>query len=439
MATIIFATIGDPTGYKVVEYFIQNKKPVSSKVSYLALKELLCQDTSQPQDIKTVAIIGISTADSFKRISTTGNLGCNCDDYNSCSKCIIDKAKEFDVRADEFIVAPNMYKNFKSKPDYYFTYVYYSTLKILENEENLTGVYLDITHGVNYMVDLAKEALLLATSAYASGKEKSVTFKVYNSDPLFRDETGQTSKGPYEIREIEKRTINPLLGLKHVTTQILSRISVDSNYFQNLRKDKVINDITKITKSTNALDNGLFVYFADKSSEIQKIMESLESKMDIDMEKCSDSQKCDDEIRIEFKPGSYALLHSLLYIALRFKAKGNCLDINMLKEFAEKYADKVTRTIIENEIDISIEKHKDKIGKEKKLLREITKGEKIERGSQRVGEKEGEGKSAEKRGFEKRILYAHGGLPEAGTYVYEQDGKICVTYGDKIDEIENQL
>jgi len=436
MTAIIFATIGDATGYKEVEYFIQDKKPVSSKVSYLALKELLRQGTPQPPEIKTVAVIGISTADSLK---------CSCDNYDSCSECIINNAKGAGVNADEFVVAPNMYKNFKSKPDYYFTYVYYNALKILE-KENPTDVYLDITHGVNYMVDLAKEALLLAISAYTSGDEneldqkigknyeKSVTFKVYNSDPVFRDQTGQISKGPYEIREIEKRTINPLLGLKHVTTQILSRIDVDSNYFQNLRKDGVINDVKKITKFTNALDNGLFVYFAHKSSEIKSIMSNLESKMKIGM------KKHNNIIEIEFKPGSYALLHSLLYIALRFKAEGNCLDIDTLKQLAEKYADTVTRTIIKNEIDNTIEKYKGKIGKDKKLLSEIIKDEELEKCiKQCKGEKEGEGKSNEKRGIEKRILYAHGGLPYAGTYVYEHNGKICVSYGDKIGKIEEQM
>ena len=409
MTTIIFATIGDPKRYEEVEYFIQGKSPVRSRMSFLALKDLL----PNPSDIKTVAIIGISTADIF---------GCECKDYSLCSTCISNKAGEIGVKVDEFIVPPNPYKNFKTKPEYYFTYVYYKALKILERE-NPTDVYLDITHGINYMIDLAKEALLLAVSAYAAMQGKNINFRVYNSDPIMMDANRKVLKGPYEIHEIEKRTITPLLGLKHITTQIISR---DKNYFQILRRDGVIDDVKKIAKFANALDNGLFVYFADKSNEIQRIKDSLESKLtEVNM-------NIDNEIRIEFKPGSYALAHSLLYIALHFKPKGgNCLDIEALKEFAEKYADEVTKTIIQNEIDNTIEKNKDRIGKEKKLLAEIVKSG--------LEELLGKQKDVEKKGGNKRILYAHGGLPLAWTYVYEQDGKICVTYGDKINEVENNM
>lgn len=386
MSPILFATIGDPTNYQMVKYSIQGKEK-ESKISFLALKELLASQ------MKTVAIIGISTA---------ATLQCDCNDYQSCSECIIKKAKEdHGVIADEYIVAPNIYKNFKSKPDYYLSYVYYKSLKILEREKP-DEVYLDTTHGVNYMPILGKDALLLATSAYSARHEKSVAFKMYNSDPVIKG-----IAGPYELHVMESINITPLSGLKHVTTQILNR---EKNSFQSVRK---IIDVDKLYKIARGLDNGLFVYFVDKSEEIEELMKKFDTdeevKVDISEGKVITSR---------YKDVSYALAHALLYVSLRFKRDGECLDLGALEDLARKYTDAVTSTIIRNEID-NIGDVKENIKNERKLLRDV------------FGSQEG--------GFDKRILYAHGGLPYAGTYVYEYNGKICVSYGDKIGKIEEQM
>ena len=395
MSAIIFATIGDPTVYKEVKYSFQGKEE-RSNVSFLAIKKFL-----EPIP-KTVAILGISVAE---------KLGCKDEctaSYDQCKQCIVEKSKGFGVNADEYIVAPNILGIFKSKPDYYFSHVYYNSLKILENEKP-NKIYLDTTHGINYMPILAKDALLLATSAYAARQEKEVSFGMFNSDPYVKD-----IEGPYEIHLTESIRVSPLAGLKYVTTQILNK---DLNYFQSLKKEGV--DFIKIHKIARGLDNGLFVYFADKAEEIQGLIKKFEAdeKVDIKFEAGT--------IKLEYKDAKHALVHALLYVALRFKKEGGCLDLETLENFAKVYADKVTSTIIRNEID-RIKENADKITSEKKLLREIAKEE------------------GEKRDFDQRILYAHGGLPYAGTYVYRSGEKICISYiadNDKtnINKIEEHM
>jgi len=387
-SSILFATIGDPTTYQAVEYSIQDKKE-TSKVSFVPLKKLL-------NISKAVAILGISTAE---------RLECECEDYKSCSECIVSKAREYEIIADEYIIAPNIFKNFKSKPEYFYSYVYCKALGILEREKP-EEIYLDTTHGVNYMPVLAKDALLLATSAYAARHEKKVAFKIYNSDPVVRD-----FPGPYELHSIESIEITPLSGLKYVASQILNK---DKNFFQNLVTENVLRNVNEIYRIASALDNGLFIYLAEKSKEFPiKIFDSEDVKVEV-----IESEKGEKIIKSEYKGMSHALVHALFYVALRFKIEGGCFDLDTLRELAEKYADVVTRTIIKNEIN-KIEKEKGKIGAERKLLREIFSGH--------------------ERGFDKRILYAHGGLPYAGTYIYKSGEKICVSYGDKIGEIENNV
>jgi len=171
--------------------------------------------------------------------------------------------------------------------------------------------------------------------------------------------------------------------------------------------------LEKLYKITRGLDNGLFVYFADKSEEIEELIEKLDVNEEVKIEK--DDVK---NISSTYKDISYALAHALLYVSLRFEREGKCLDIDTLKDLVEKYTDSVTSTIIKNEID-RIRDKKGNVANEKRLLRDV------------FGSQEG--------GFDRRLLYAHGGLPYTGTYVYESNGKICVRYGDKIEKIEEQV
>lgn len=398
MSAIIFATIGDPTVYQEKEYTFQGNGSVKSKASFLAIKEFLKSEIS-----KTVVILGISVAEKLKCKD-------KCTDYDSCRQCITDMtSKELGINDDksiEYMIAPNILGNFKSKPDYFFSYVYYNSLRILEKEKP-KKIYLDTSQGINYMPILGKDALLLATSAYAAKQGEEISFGTFNSDPV------TNIKGPYEIHLTESIRISPLAGLKYVTTQILNK---DLNYFKSLEDEGIItdgnNNVEKIYRMAIGLDNGLFVYFADKSDEIQDLIKKFEVDEKVVM------RSVGENIILEYKDAKHALVHALLYVALKFKKDEQCLDLEKLKEFANKYADAVTSAIIMNEIE-QIEEKKRNITEQKKLLKDVL------------------GKSGNR--LDQRILYAHGGLPFIATYVYKSGEKICITYGDKIDEIEKHM
>ncbi|AAK41626.1 TIGR01897 family CRISPR-associated protein [Saccharolobus solfataricus] len=377
MASIVFSTIGNPKGYQKVTYEIDGEK-FESNVSVLALRDLLKVD-------KTVVILGISVADVYN---------CKYADYRSCKECIIQNSKNDLGISESYVVAPNVYQKFKGKPDHYFTYIYYHSLRILE-KEGINEVFIDTTHGINYMGVLAKEAIQLAVSAYAAKSEKEVKVSLYNSDPVGKD-VSDTVK----LHEIEAIKISPLSGLKYVTYQILNK---DKNFFNKIFSDSV----NAIPRFATALDNGLFIYLSEKDSSLHL------KRLEDDLSKDPLLTPSENEINVVYKDMKYALSHALFYVISRFS--GN-VDLDTLRHYAETYADKVTRAIIENEVD-KIEKYQ--MGSERKLLGEYMK--------------------VEGKGFDKRILYAHGGLPYAGTYVYKEKDKVYVTYGDKIDEIERQI
>ncbi|AWR98088.1 TIGR01897 family CRISPR-associated protein [Acidianus sulfidivorans JP7] len=379
MTSIIFSTIGNPKGYQEVTYEV-NGKEFKSNVSVLALKELLNID-------KAVVILGISVADIYK---------CKCVDYSSCKDCIIQNSKN-SLKISENLVAPNIYQNFKGKPDHYFTFVYYHSLKILERE-GVNEVFIDTTHGINYMGVLAKEAIQLAVSAYAAKNEKEVKVNLYNSDPV-----GSNVIGNVKLHEIESIKISPLSGMKYVTSQIVNR---DQNFFSKICKGLTRGSTIVIPRLARALDNGLFIYLAER--DFSSYLKCLEEELNKD----PSISPSDNEINVLYKDMKYALAHSLFYVISRFSGK---VDLDTLRHYAETYADEVTKVIIENEVD-RIEKLN---VEEKKLLRDYSGGE--------------------QKDFDKRILYAHGGLPYAGTYVYKENGKVYLTYGDKIDKIEKQI
>jgi len=394
MSAIIFATIGDPTRYEEKEYTFQGKGPVSKKATSLAIKEFLKSEIS-----KIVVILGISVAENLERKD-------KCTNYESCRQCITDMtSKKLGINADEsieYMIAPNIFGNFKSKPDYFFSYVYYNSLRILEDKKP-KKIYLDTSQGINYMPIRGKDALLLATSAYAAKQGEEVLFMMFNSDPV------TSIKGPYEIHLTESIRISPLAGLKYVTAQILNK---DLNYFKSLEAEGIIT-VEKIYRMAMGLDNGLFAYFAEKSNEIQGLIEKFKANEEVDIKPVQGGN-----IVLEYKDAKHALVHALLYVASKFKKDGQCLDLEKLKEFANKYADAVTSAIIMNEIE-QIEEKKRNITEQKKLLKDVL------------------GKSGNR--LDQRILYAHGGLPFIATYVYKSGEKICITYDDKIDEIEKNM
>jgi len=391
MSKVLFAVIGDPASYKRVKYKI-NECSDESKTSFSILKKCLNID-------KTAIIAGISLAKTDE-----------CSDYDSCASYVKNYVKEKGIIADDIIVSPNIYGKFKGKPDSFYTYNYLHAIKIFE-EIKPNEVILDTSHGINYMPLIMKDSLILAISAYSSKNKKEINFTMYNSDPP------TTPEETYTIHQINQIKITPLSGLKYITSNILNK---DKNRFNwkriaNDQKINIENFSDFLFKITKALNNGIFLYIIEtKKINYSNITTKLENVIKtIKLETTNNQINIKNEAVIET-----AEAHALFYLASEFENKTE-LNLDDLKSYAETYLDEVTKTIIKNEIN-KIEQNKQKIETgHKKLLKEII--------------------DQETKGINKRILYAHGGLPAAATYVELKNNKIYITYGDKINKIEQNI
>ncbi|MEO1942230.1 MAG: CRISPR-associated CARF protein Csx1, partial [Campylobacterales bacterium] len=92
--------------------------------------------------------------------------------------------------------------------DYYYDFLYKLTHQILPPQElaEYEGleIYLDITHGINFMPIFIYRGLLTATSLLAFLKPGKVKIKVFNTDPFVKDVTKIL-----KIHQIEERVITP--------------------------------------------------------------------------------------------------------------------------------------------------------------------------------------------------------------------------------------
>lgn len=110
--------------------------------------------------------------------------------------------------------------------DYYYDFLYKLTHQILPPQElgEFDGleVYLDITHGVNFMPIFIYRGLLTATSLLAFLKPGRVKIKVFNTDPFIRGVTKIL-----KIHQIEERVITPVpLNRRLESASLLKPVSI---------------------------------------------------------------------------------------------------------------------------------------------------------------------------------------------------------------------
>ena len=91
---------------------------------------------------------------------------------------------------------------FSEDPNLYQLAVYYHVYNALI-KGNYTEVYLDITHGINYMPHLASEAVRLAAYVYAVRNRKNVSLVTVNSDP-YSVSRSQSPGGKQQVGEVSR-------------------------------------------------------------------------------------------------------------------------------------------------------------------------------------------------------------------------------------------
>ncbi|NON61642.1 CRISPR-associated CARF protein Csx1 [Acidianus sp. RZ1] len=404
----LISIIGKPSQYKQTSYKFQGNQG-----TYYLSSQMLDQEINPNYRI---LIAGMSLLDDVKNF--------NCKDYETCSNLVKDYLKEnsnvdhnvgpFARTASKIIVTPNVFGNkyTQSKPglDLYFNYVYKQVLDYLLSLDNVSEVHLDVTHGINYMPVLGKDAITLALSVYSILKNKEVNFSVYNSDPYVKDAV-------LNINVIERYTLDVRRSISNIVSPFFNQ-----NIENLISPSKVIDGgqcwykPKLIMRVATALASGNFIYLATK--DIRDALECVENSISTINLKMSNNL-------IEYYPSHKRQLvnvHALCKVANDVFYRGNGIALKDLEDLAKKYSlNETIEILIRNEINL-IKRVEGSIPEDPKLLDIIMGGDGLK-----------------KCNANKRNLFAHGGFERKVTYLWKSNDEIYVSYRDCLDNVENQL
>jgi len=196
----------------------------------------------------------------------------------------------------EFKMANGWIKVFRGSLSDYYSYALYEICKILsEHSDRDLKVFLDLTHGINYMPTLIYRAL--KESLEIAALSRSIELTVYNSEPY--------TKGVEELRThlVEAEKISPRIvpvGLRIDKCRLLNRYEgVSDEYAIELGKrldetrldENLINELNAFVGSLiNGLPLALLTFYPD----CNLLKERLDTALDIwrnEMEIKRDYQK----------------------------------------------------------------------------------------------------------------------------------------------------
>ncbi|BBG27763.1 CRISPR-associated CARF protein Csx1 [Sulfuracidifex tepidarius] len=413
---ILFAPIGDPSNYETVKYKIDDKE-YETNACFRAISDHLGID-------KVTVYAGLS-------------LCSGCNNLECCIDSVKQKVSQKIGSNFELLIAPNIYGTKFIQKDrrntLYFNFVYFNSLKILEQSKP-DEIYIDITHGINYMPLLATDAIMLATYAYVVENVKDVTLKIYNSEPIMRG-----NKGPYTIDNIYSEKITVRQALIFLLSFFLSNDS------KNVIKNKVLKTNDNEGKSrvtylcrpdliyslVNSLSGGVFPYIlmrAQETNECLKKVENLFEKLDFFN---------NYSVKLTFEQGGVvyedampieiSYLHSLVRGVSRITPVDvERIKISEIRNLANNYSiSDAVKYMILNEIDQIENKYGNNIPNQPTLYAKIK-----------------EDKVTKPCSVDKRNLLAHGGFEENVTYLWKDKGEIIMSYNGEqecLSEVERQL
>jgi len=166
---LLVAPWGNPSGWKEVTY-VFDEKEIKSKTSLRILQEVIKPDNT--------IIIGLDTL---------ADDGENYEEVKiNAEEKIREYADKFGLNGYDVLIAPGIgtFPNgiFQGNAlDYYYYIFAKIILNLLENPENILNIYLDLTHGINYITILTYRAIREIAEVFSIFKE--VRFRAYNADP----------------------------------------------------------------------------------------------------------------------------------------------------------------------------------------------------------------------------------------------------------------
>jgi len=407
---VLFAPIGNPSEYQLVKYLVNNEEN-ETNASFKALARSL--------KIENVIIIpGLSLCD----ISSYKN-------YIDCNNFVKGLVKEkLKLDKEVILVAPNIYGNKFIQSDrqnsLYFSFIYFNSLKFLELYEP-KEVYVDITHGINYMPLLAVEAIKLASYSYVI-KHKPLVIKIFNSEPIMRN-----NQGPYVIDTVMEQYVNKRVAIINLLIPFISEGK--ANILKKVSLNKEFQET--LISSAYALFSGIFLYLILINDEIKNFLGNIRETLNI----------LDHEnFRLNMEIGSnlvykdsfpmelsyiHALLLSINEMVENIKTYDKLVDVNDILSLADKFSTSNTiEELVRNQINRL--KKLSGIGYEPILLSKYVRKNNNENNTDI---------NSMKSVSRLRNFYAHAGLDYNLTYICKRNGNLYLTYNGYLDEVKRLL
>ncbi|MFP3242220.1 CRISPR-associated CARF protein Csx1 [Caldisphaera sp.] len=306
----------------------------------------------------------------------------------------------------------------------YPNYVYYKLINWLKESKDFDEVYVDLTHGINYMQVMVYNTVITAVNALVKPNTSGngIKLRFFNSDP-YQPRKNDTN-AELHVNEVSRIIVRAKNGFNSLITQVLS---VEENYYGKINGIEV-EKLMRITRAAQAGQFLLLNYFKDFIEEKKKYLENKLSgieSMDVKVNKNVNNSIVTYDYDLHF---SAYIMHALLE-SLSKVSKGNQegLSEEELNNLADAYANDVSEVLIKNEVNRSR-------GKIKQCEDKPTPGTQV-----KLDLKSPYNTVPEKL-TNKRDLIAHGGLEINVTCVkIEKDNRLIFSYLGGKDTAEKLL
>jgi len=452
---IVIASWGNPTGWKKVTYIYNNCQKFTFSSTF-ALTFCLNIDYN---NVVIFLPCSLAADDRIYHIFNNKNI-----DFNTIKKEIINWISDFINKRDgdnkevpQLIVVPSIGSfqkiKFESNAESYLTSIYYHILDILRRKYNNgkdIHIHLDITHGINYMPLMCKEAVELAANTFAVITGKKVQVTVYNSDPLSPLPQNDDQNIQLNINKIYEITYDGYKSMEQLLLKFVLDYNINKNEYMNRLRyvDMSREDLEDLNRLSKAVSSGILLVLPYKDYLIKCNKEKLERLL----ERISKEARIINNSVIEYLKSSYriALLHAVLTaldsIKLDVYKEDDWVGVSLesLEKNSEKYYEKTLDSIY-SIVAQEIKYLKDEIDKYYNWLDNLKTILNIQNISTndyqlygRIKYKTEFDKSKEGR-TNRRLLYAHAGLEENVTYIKKVDNQIFVSYGKYFDKVFEEV